>query len=555
MTLEDLGVHPSASDLDPHVPPAPAGAFRPMVVAAVGLAVVVGLVGRFVTVSPMWLDEALTVNIARLPLGEVPEALRHDGAPPLYYYLLHAWMAVAGTGDLAARALSGLLATASLPLVWLAGRRLVGDRGEEKARWAAWAAVLLLASSPFAIRYATEARMYSLVVLLVLVGYLSLDTVLHDSDSVDSVDSADSGRRSRAATVVLGVATGLLLLTHYWSFFLVASVAALLVLRARNADPALRAGGRRALKAMVVGSLLFLPWLPSFLEQMGSTGTPWGRPPRPRVLFDVIFQFTGGYVETALPLALLVYGLLALGLFGSASRAGPGGSDVVALDLRGRPPGRMLAAVTVATMILAITVGQLTNSAFAVRYAAVVLPTVVLLAALGSTHLSGARAGPVVLGLAVVLGFVTSIPSLAGDRTSAAQVAAAIRDGAQPGDVVAYCPDQLGPAVNRLLEGRSPAGLVQLTFPRAGAPELVDWVGYEDANEAATTGPFARMLLDRAGADQSVWVVWAPGYRTFGAKCEGLLTDLRQARPQEQRVVKVSTNTPERPGLVRYPPR
>ena len=95
---------------------------------------------------------------------------------------------------------------------------------------------------------------------------------------------------------------------------------------------------------------------------------------------------------------------------------------------------------------------------------------------------------------------------------------------------------------------------MQVTFPRADRPELVDWVDYEEANQAAATAPFARMLLDRAGPDGSVWVVWAPGYRTFGTKCQGLLTDLPPARPQERRVVSVSTTNFERPGLVQYPP-
>ena len=57
----------------------------------------------------LWLDEALSVNIARLPLGDIPGALRHDGAPPLYYVLLHLWMRVFGTGDGAVRALAARL--------------------------------------------------------------------------------------------------------------------------------------------------------------------------------------------------------------------------------------------------------------------------------------------------------------------------------------------------------------------------------------------------------------------------------------------------------------
>ncbi len=42
-----------------------------VVVLAVG-ALVVGVVLRFVTRSPLWLDEALSVNIAHLPIGDIP---------------------------------------------------------------------------------------------------------------------------------------------------------------------------------------------------------------------------------------------------------------------------------------------------------------------------------------------------------------------------------------------------------------------------------------------------------------------------------------------------
>ncbi len=543
MTLEDIRVHPPAPDSDRGGRPVSSAAARRRRLAAgsaIGLVLALGLVARFVTVSPLWLDEALTVNIARLPLGDLFDALRHDGAPPLYYVLLHGWMDMAGTGDVAARALSGIFAVAALPLMWLAGRRLAeeraseqvgnraGDRAAGPPNWLPWAALLLLASSPFAIRYATEARMYSLVVFLVLAGFLALDTVLK--------------RRSVPASVGLGVVTGLLFLTHYWAFFLVGAVALLLAVRWRTA------GARRALPAMAVGSVLFLPWLPSFLEQMRATGTPWGTPPKPRTVFDIVMQFNSGLSDTALPLGLLVYALLALGLLGAA--VGPG---LITLDLRGRPPGRRLALAAAVTMAFAVVVGQATNSAFAIRYAAVVLPLVLLLAALGTTTLSGIAAGPVVLGLAVALGLVTAIPHLAGDRTSAGRVAAALRAEARPGDVVAYCPDQLGPSVSRLLEPG--AGLEQVTFPRGTGPERVDWVGYEEANRAAATAPFARMLLDRAGPDHAVWVVWAPNYRTFGTKCQGLLADLRQLRPDERRVVRVPTNTFERPGLVQYPPK
>jgi len=49
------------------------------------------LVVYFYTRSDMWLDEALSVNIARLPLSDLRGALKQDGAPPFYYLLLHVW--------------------------------------------------------------------------------------------------------------------------------------------------------------------------------------------------------------------------------------------------------------------------------------------------------------------------------------------------------------------------------------------------------------------------------------------------------------------------------
>ena len=126
-----------------------------------------GLYLRFWTRSGLWLDEALTVDIARLPLHEIPNALKHDGAPPLYYYLLHFWIALFGQSNDAVRSLSGVLAVLTLPVAWLCGKRLGG-------RAVAWTMLVLLASAPFAVYYATESRMYALVILLTGCGFLAL---------------------------------------------------------------------------------------------------------------------------------------------------------------------------------------------------------------------------------------------------------------------------------------------------------------------------------------------------------------------------------------------
>ena len=176
------------------------------VVAVISVAAVVG-VGvalRFLTKSDLWLDEALSVNIAQLPIKEIPDALRQDGAPPLFYFLLHFWIKIFGLSDEAVRSFSGLLAVAALPLAYLAGNRLGGQRNQ--GRSLGLAALVVLASSPFAIRYATEARMYSLIIFLVFWAYLALRRAL------------ESPSLSRLAVVAL--VTALLLYTQYWSIYL-----------------------------------------------------------------------------------------------------------------------------------------------------------------------------------------------------------------------------------------------------------------------------------------------------------------------------------------------
>src|SRR5690606_28023570 len=107
--------------------------------------------------TPLWLDEALSVNIASAPLAEIDDLLRHDGHPPLYYWLLHLWIDVFGDGDAAVRALSGVLGLAAIVLVYLVARRLAGPT-------LGVLAAVLLAVSPYGIRYSSEARMYELVV-------------------------------------------------------------------------------------------------------------------------------------------------------------------------------------------------------------------------------------------------------------------------------------------------------------------------------------------------------------------------------------------------------
>src|SRR4051794_41802877 len=78
--------------------------------------------------SGYWIDEAITVGIASHGVGEIPGLLRLDGSPPLFYLLLHGWMAVAGTSEAATRGLPLAFALLAVPVSYWAGGAAFGRR-------------------------------------------------------------------------------------------------------------------------------------------------------------------------------------------------------------------------------------------------------------------------------------------------------------------------------------------------------------------------------------------------------------------------------------------
>ncbi|HVM52759.1 MAG TPA: glycosyltransferase family 39 protein [Acidimicrobiales bacterium] len=494
-----MAAHPDVAGARPEA--------RTVGLIAAGLAVALGVAFRVASRSDLWLDEALSVHIASLPPGELVDALRRDGHPPLYYFLLHGWLSLFGEGDEAARSLSGIFAVATLPVMWVAARRY-GGRG------AALAAVVLLATNPFAIRYATEARMYALVSLLALTGWLAVRSAL------------DS--RSRIALTGVALTTGLLLLTHYWSFYLVAAAGAVLLWGWRRG----RAEAGAVLVAMAAGTALFLPWLPAFLDQAGSTGTPWGRPQRPTNVVTISLTDWGGGTLDGLrgEAQLLGAGLAVLALL--ALFAGAARGHRFEVDVRTTPHARAEAVVVALTMGLAVLAGYATSSAFASRYTAGVFPLVLLVAAYGITRLPRETIQGGFVAVLAVLGLVGAVDNALTQRTQGGQIARYIAAHGDAGDVVAFCPDQLGPSVTRVL----PAGFDQLTFPDGGSPRFVDWVDYEERMVSGDPAAFATALDERA-AGATVWLVWSGGYRTLGASCETIADQLHRLRPGGTAVV------------------
>jgi mannosyltransferase len=468
------------------------------------LVVMFGLVLRVVTRSELWLDEALSTNIAALPLEDLTDALRQDGHPPLYYVLLHAWMAVFGESDLAVRSLSAVVSVLTLPFIWIIARQ---RRGRSAAMWALAIAAVL----PFNTRYATEARMYALVMLLVVVGWWCLDRAVHSAQWrwVGGV----------------GVVTSLLLYTHYWSMWLIAAAGIVVLTIALKGPPSVRSGALRSSVAMVIGGITFLPWVPVLLDQLAHTGTPWGDPQRPPMSLALVFSdIAGGETIAEANVALVLVGLLlVLGLTGIAR---PPSS--VELDLRTVPGVRAEAIVAVLALTIGTAIAWISGSTFASRYGSIVVPLLVVIAGVGVVAVPAGSRRVLVGGVTVSLLALVALAGLFDQRSQGAELAAAISAEAAPGDVVLVCPDQLGPALSRYLD----VDVEVVTHPTLAGPELVDWRDYAERNAAADTAAVADEVRQRAG-DGDIWLAWMSGYSTYDSQCEDLKLRLAEGRASQ----------------------
>jgi mannosyltransferase len=483
-----------------------------LVVVACALAISVGVVARFVTRSPLWLDEALSVNIAKLSFSDLVTALRQDGHPPLYYLVLKVWMSFFGSGDTSVRALSGVFGVAHIALAWLVGSR-IGHRLH--VVHAGWLAGAVTALTPFAVRYSTETRMYALIMMLVLLGWWALDTSVR--------------RRSVPATVTLALVTALLVWTQYWAIYLVAvtwlGLAWWVVIRRSSA-------ARWALGAVTVGAATFIGWLGVFFDQVRTTGTPWAPPARPTVTASASIVDLGGFSADAALFGMLVCVVGVLGVVGHR-RVDVGPADdprdaPLELTWSGERGLHREAAIAIGALAVGSVATFVGRSAFASRYVAIVVPIVLVFAGVGVARLRG-WAQLSVFGLLVVAAIPGIAYNVRTDRTQGREVAQLINELAAPNDLVVICPDQMGPATQRSLRSDVRVG----SYPNLTSPLLVDWRNYATRNRSIDPLVAARSIIDRAG-DSTVFLVWQGGYRTLEGQCEALFAELSTTRVQTQ---------------------
>lgn len=222
---------------------------RGAILAALAGIMVLGLGLRLYQLNhlSLWLDETATIYLARYPWPRVLglQGL-YDTHPPLYFALIKL-VTLALPEVSAARVTSVVAGVATLPVLAALVARLVNWR-------AGLVAALVLAVSPLHVWYSQEARMYTPVLLLVLLSYLAL------------VAFAQSA--SRAWAVGYGVSVLLALYMDYSAIYALAPQAVALVWITWR-------WRRRALPiwGTSLGAIFcFLPWVPNILTSIDTEG-------------------------------------------------------------------------------------------------------------------------------------------------------------------------------------------------------------------------------------------------------------------------------------------
>lgn len=201
----------------------------------------------------LWVDEAFTWHFATL-LGELEldEPISLEPTPPLYYGLIGLLLRLFGDSDLLLRLPSALAGAVSAPLLAMLGERLGWRR-------AGLLGGLLLACHPLHLFLSREARVYPLLLMLVLLLAIALWRALGE------------GAPAQAWLTVGGLLT-LVFYSHLFGLFAGAATALLVVLLARD-----RAGRIRGLAAVGAALLLFAPYLLAALPALSESGASWSQ--------------------------------------------------------------------------------------------------------------------------------------------------------------------------------------------------------------------------------------------------------------------------------------
>jgi hypothetical protein len=357
----------------------------------------------------MWIDESYSWRISRLGPVALIQDTAGDVHPPFYYLTLWAWMALTGSEDLFMMRLTAAIpALLAVAIVIRLGRKWFND-----SHWAGAAAGIFLATSGIFINYARELRMYGLIVLLICLSWWMLDRLIHDK---------------RRAVLWYTLTLALMAYTFYYAAFVVLIQFIFVAIFHRHAL-------RRFLLAGGVALLLFLPWVPAFVSQLGTAKAQSGEVENAPIIgkflgtrptsFDAITNFIDMYTAGQPSITIALVALALTLAFGNNTR------------FRRWLIAAGLWFFMVVVLFFAL---NLVIPIYGLRYVLIVIPALALLVGVGVYRMPTRAARWSLAAIIGVTGILTHPHGFQIDRPPQREILRTISARYLPGDRVWYLP-------------------------------------------------------------------------------------------------------------------
>ena len=307
------------------------------------------------TAKSFWLDEGISIDIARLPWPRFLHVMWSGEANMALYYLVLRFWLIFGSSEGFVRGLSVLFSVATVPVVFFLGARLFSRR-------VGLLAALLLAINAYHIRYAQETRSYAMVVFFAVLATWLLAKNLQEPSS--------------AHWGIYAAVCAMAAYSHFYAVLLVPAQAISLLSWRRDEIPWRKlVGSFLAFGVMIVPIAVFVSAI--YVLKTGAPPNLWFTPLQPDSLLLLGIDFSGVYGRLLLSLHVLAMGIAALG----AARVRRGGEQTS--DAWGYT---LLFSWLVAPVVMVVTV-SLVKPLFVPRFLSFCLPALLLLVAVGISRL------------------------------------------------------------------------------------------------------------------------------------------------------------------------
>ncbi len=505
----------------------------------------------------LWYDEAFSVYLAHFNLGDITARTAADIQPPLYYYLLHFWIALTGDSEFAVRFLSLFFGVLTVPLIYALARRLFalpGETGEGSGGRVGVLAALFAMVAPLYVWYSQEARMYTLITFLLLLSSYALTRMLALTPDPSPVRD---GREAKGwgCFILANIAA---VYTHYFAFAVIAFQLLWVLLsciKFQGSKVNLKLETLKpATRSLAAIFAAFLPWLPFVVARLNQDASYWqGALKMDEALRHILINFTMGESVLEAQAQWIAVGWLALVVVGwlgtwvvrwlhlAGARHLRGGWVVGKARQKAQVERQKYDGLIFSTLYLLVPLALLLvlfyrNPKFNARYLMIASPSFLLLLAAGLerlwslTHYASritfhiSRFAFFVLPFAFIL--FTSLYSDANayfdpafSKASFREVAQYIDAHIQPGEAIILTSGHLFPAFDYYYHGDAR----QIRLPDDPTLNIEHVLGYETANTLNQT------LTGARGA----WVVL---WQDEVVDPNGFIPMLLASRGQEQKI-------------------